>query len=350
LFVTTNGNSGAYIFYTTGGGGTGGNSIIRLTDSAGWNQNISIISSNVIYTAAKTVSLKGLVFVPQQVAYTNQLIPPPIPTAQNGAKVSASFSVTNTPDDPKWRAAITAITVNGTTLPSAAYSTTVAGKIVFDPTQSTLLQSTGAKTIAISATGYSTNTIVQTLVAGTATQLIITTEPTAPLGDGGPLAHQPVVKAEDQYNNVITNSAVITAAAVQNTWTLGGATTITNGVGGATFAGLTAFSTSAVTGATIAFTESGLTVTSSPAFNIPAPIQSVLGGAKLANGKFAFTFTNITGLSYSVVGTNNMAAPLATWPVVGTVTESPAGSGNYQFTNSASAATNAQMFYMLRQP
>ena len=114
LLVATNGNGGDYIFYTTGGGGTAGNTIIRLTDSAGWNQPISIISSNLIYTAAKTNSIKGLAFVPQQAPYTNQLIPPPILTAQTGANVASPFVSTNTPDDPEWRSAITLITVNGT--------------------------------------------------------------------------------------------------------------------------------------------------------------------------------------------------------------------------------------------
>jgi hypothetical protein len=39
---------------------------------------------------------------------------------------------------------------------------------------------------------------------------------------------------------------------------------------------------------------------------------------------------------------------VATWPVVGTAVESPAGSGNYQVTNGP--ATNGAVFYILRQP
>jgi hypothetical protein len=73
-----------------------------------------------------------------------------------------------------------------------------------------------------------------------------------------------------------------------------------------------------------------------------------LSGGVVSGGKFTFAFTNITGLSFSVLATNNLAAPTATWPLVGTVTESPTGSGKYQFTNSA--ATNGQLFYILRQP
>jgi hypothetical protein len=61
-----------------------------------------------------------------------------------------------------------------------------------------------------------------------------------------------------------------------------------------------------------------------------------------------FSFTNATGLSFSVLTTNDLTAPIVTWPVVGQAVESPAGSGSYQYTNSA--ATNTQSYYILRQP
>jgi hypothetical protein len=180
--------------------------------------------------------------------------------------------------------------------------------------------------------------------------LVITTQPKAPVGSGGPLTNQPVVKVDDQYGNVVTNSsASIAAAAVQGTWTLGGTTTMTPALGAATFTNLTAFSINAVSGATISFTASGLAgATSSPGFAIPAAIPSSLAGVKLLSaGQLKFSFTNATGLSFSVLATNNLSAPKTNWPVVGQAVESPAGSGNYQFTNSP--ATNG-WFYLLRQP
>jgi hypothetical protein len=351
LFATTNGSGSVYLYYTTGGGGTAGNSIISLCDASGWNQQMNITSSNLIYTASKTTSVKGLVFTPQQTANTVELIPPPVLLPQNGAKVSSTFNITNSPDDPAWRSAITSITVNGTTLPSAAYNTTVAGKLVFDPSQSVLLQTTGAKTIVISATGFSTNSVVQPLVSGTASQLVITKQPIAPAADGGRLGNQPIVVVKDQFGNTVTNNVNITAAAVLPSpvnWTLGGTKILGTSAGTATYAGLTAFGTNSVTGAAISFTSGSLSVTSSPAFNIPAPIQSTLGGAAVNGGNFVFAFTNVTGLSFSVVATNDLTAPLATWPVVGTAVESPAGSGNYVYTNSPT--TNAALYFMLRQP
>ena len=243
LFATTNGNGGVYLFYTTGSGTTGSNSIVRVTDAAGWNQNISIISSNVIYTTSKGTSLKGLTFVPQQVTNAAELVPPPILTAQNGALAGFQFSVTTSPEVPAWRSAITNITVNGSILPPAAYDTTQSGKIVFKPAQSALLQSPGLKTIVIGASGYSGDTVVQTL-------------------------------------------------------------------------------------------------------NL---FQSLLNGVSLSGGNLTFSFTNGTGLGFSVLSTNNLAAPVATWPVVGPAIENPSGSGHYQFTT-PNPATNSAQFYILRQP
>jgi hypothetical protein len=259
------------------------------------------------------------------------------------------FSVTNIPDDPAWRSAITRITVNGTALPLAAYGTGTAGVLTFDPSQSALLQTPGPKALVISATGYSTNSVTQFVAVGPAAKLSIKTQPTAPLGSGGPLVTQPVVLVQDQFNNNVTNStASITAAAVQGTWTLGGTLTRSSVGGTNAFTGLTAYSPTAVTGATISFTSGVLPVVTSSPFNIPAPILPVIKGPVASGGKFVLNFTNVTGLSYSVLSTNDLTIPTANWPVIGNPIESPAGSGSYHFTNSP--GTSPQTFYLLRQP
>jgi hypothetical protein len=187
-----------------------------------------------------------------------------------------------------------------------------------------------------------------TVSAGAASKLIITTQPAAPAADGGALATQPVVAIQDQYGNATTATSNIVAQVGAGTWTLGGTTTKAGISGTATFSDLTAFSANSVAGATIFFTSSTLTgVTSSP-FNIPAPFHSALGGVMLNGGNLAFSFTNATGLSFSVHATNDLTVSKP-WPLVGPAVESPAGSGQYQFTD-PNPATNAQLFYYLSQP
>jgi hypothetical protein len=345
LFATTNGVGGVYLYFTTAQ--TTKNSVVRVTDAAGWNANLNIVSSNVIYTATGNTYLKGLTFVPQIPGFVSQPTPPPILLAQTFASTNSTFSITNVPDDSVWRGAITAITLNGSLLPPTAYNTNIAGKIVFDPSQSPLLQVPGVDTFVISATGYSTNSVKQT-IAGVATKLAVTTQPKAPAADGAVLATQPVVAVEDQFGDVVASAASITASVGAGSWTLGGTTNKAAAAGTATFSNLSAFGTNGVTGATIVFTTPGLTSATSSTFNIPAPIVAKLGAVSLPGGKLRFSFTNATGLSFSVLGTNDLTIPRGTWPVLGQTVESPAGSGSYSFTNSP--ATNSQMFYMLRQP
>jgi hypothetical protein len=81
--------------------------------------------------------------------------------------------------------------------------------------------------------------------------------------------------------------------------------------------------------------------------NITAGSMNIVGSG--ASATVQFSFTNTPGLSFSVLATNNFAAPKATWPVVGQAVESPAGSGSYQYTNLVPVG-NSQMFYLLRQP
>ena len=196
---------------------------------------------------------------------------PPTLTAAGGATVDNPFNVTFT-DNASWRAAITSVTIGGVTL-TAGYSVS-AGQLTFTPSASNpanLLQTNGSKNIIVIATGYTNATVTQTIGVGAVNKLGLTTQPTAPISNGGLLAAQPVVAIQDQYGNTTTSTASVTAAVGSGTWTIGG-TTLKSGVNGvATFTDLTATSAAAVSGATITFTSSGLTSVTSNGFNIPAP-------------------------------------------------------------------------------
>lgn len=65
-------------------------------------------------------------------------------------------------------------------------------------------------------------------------------------------------------------------------------------------------------------------------------------------GTAQFSFTNIIGGSFTVFATTNLALPYNTWSLVGTATESPVGSGQFQFTDPA--ATGPRLFYRVQSP
>jgi hypothetical protein len=83
--------------------------------------------------------------------------------------------------------------------------------------------------------------------------------------------------------------------------------------------------------------------TALPSANSPFMIRP----AFLTNGAITFTFTNSSGLSFTVLGTTNLSLPVTNWTVLGTAQE--VSSGLYQFTDSP--ATNfTQRFYRVRSP
>ncbi len=80
----------------------------------------------------------------------------------------------------------------------------------------------------------------------------------------------------------------------------------------------------------------------------PAPPPIILvQPTRLPDGTFQFGFTNLPGMSFSVVASTNVNAPLASWPVLGAVTE--VSGGQYQFVDTQ-ATNSTQSFYRVRSP
>jgi hypothetical protein len=75
-------------------------------------------------------------------------------------------------------------------------------------------------------------------------------------------------------------------------------------------------------------------------FNLVGSIQS-------PGSAFQLKFTNLSGLSFTVLGTTNLALPLSSWTVLGAPSEAPLG--QYQFTD-PQARTNAIRFYRVSSP
>ena len=74
---------------------------------------------------------------------------------------------------------------------------------------------------------------------------------------------------------------------------------------------------------------------------------SVTGSSISSGGAFQFSFTNLTGLGFTVLGSTNVALPMAQWTVLGATVENPPG--QYQFTD-PQATNNATRFYRVRSP
>ena len=205
----------------------------------------------------------------------------PSVTASPSATVDANIEMTFT-DNPSYRAAITDIKVGGTSLPTGAFSTLSAGKIVLSPSASSLLQSSGSKIIAITATGYELQNINQTILHGVATKLGILTQAVAPAANGGAFTTQPVVAVQDQYGNtVLTSTETVTAAVGTGDWILGGTVGVAAVNGVLAYNDLTAGRVGSMTAGKATFSSGGLTTVTSAGFDLPQPVLSLTSSANI---------------------------------------------------------------------
>ncbi len=78
-------------------------------------------------------------------------------------------------------------------------------------------------------------------------------------------------------------------------------------------------------------------------------VAKITGLARLVNGAFHLVFTNIPGGSFTILATTNVATPFNAWSNLGLAFESPAGSGQFQFTD-LQAAVSVSRFYCVHSP
>jgi hypothetical protein len=309
FYISASTASGAYQVNISSDNGTTWNAATGSPFTIGTSKTLRTITINnssvnkiQIYRTGATLYVDDF----STTTYSSGTTPPTL-TAAVSPTVDSSFDVTFT-NANNWATNITGITVGGTTLATGAYLVGT-NKITFTPSASTLLQTSGSKTIVVSATGFSTSSVTQSIGAGAASKLAITTQPTAPTINGGVLAAQPVVVIQDQYSNATTSTASVTAAVGSGTWTLGGTSAVAGVSGTVTFSGLTATSAAAVTGATITFTSGSLTSVTSGTFNIPVPAPSNnlcsnpssinINGGTASGTTIAATYTTLTSEPYT---------------------------------------------------
>jgi hypothetical protein len=83
-----------------------------------------------------------------------------------------------------------------------------------------------------------------------------------------------------------------------------------------------------------------------PASAAPFDITSV---ARLGDGTIQLTFSNLTGASFDVLASSNFTLPSSNWPKIGPATETPAGSGHFQFID-PDATNLTRRYYRVRLP
>ncbi|GAB6109993.1 DUF4347 domain-containing protein [Fusibacter bizertensis] len=180
--------------------------------------------------------------------------------------------------DAAFEGAITAVTYNGNALTSNQYTIT-SGKVTLHPSVSdnNYLRTPATGNVVITATGYGSSIVIQTIKHGAIVSMALTQNLTAPASNGGTFSQQPTIAIKDIYGNVCTedNSTVVTVAKEDaGTWTLTGTTVVTVNSGVATFTDLGATNTAAVSNAQLGFTATGLSKVTSSNVNLPGPVIS----------------------------------------------------------------------------
>ena len=254
-----------------------------------------------------------------QFAIANHAVSQPAPaisTASNPKVTDASYNLTFTDNVTFdfYNAFISAgsITYNGTLLSSPTDYTIAHDVITIKPNgaSGSALRTAGTNIpIVITASNYNPATVYQTVLAGAASQLVVTTQPVASAtADGVALTTQPIVAIQDAYGNSAASSANITAtvgAGSSSYFTLGGTSlsVASNGIA-STFA-LSAInrSTSNVTGS-ITFSSAGLASVTSTSLTIQQPTTYWwVGGTTPANGAWPTSPNTTTYWALSKGGT-----------------------------------------------
>ena len=198
--------------------------------------------------------------------------------------------------------ATAAYSTNGTTwstatLPaSASWESAAYGNGIF------VAVSTGTATAAYLAAGLAvTDTTTITLTSTLASQLVVTTQPSASANSGTALATQPVVAVENSAGTVITGATgTVTASVATGNGVVSQGATATLSSGVATFSGLT------VSGASGPYT---LQFSSTPSVATTLPVSANWQTVAYGNGTFVTVGNSSTNTAYS---TNS-----ATWSAGG---------------------------------
>jgi hypothetical protein len=229
----------------------------------------------IITQPGTTTATSGIALVPQPEIEVQDALGNPILLA--GRTVSAT--ITSSPEDPFGDGSATLNGANDQT--NASGRTTYTGLRITGPAGPYVLTfSSGALTPVSSAT--------ITLGAGSASRIVILTQPSSTAASGAVFAQQPVVQVQDGAGNPIPTPGLVIAASIQDGQPALGPSAIVNATtdatGTATFAGLRI--TGVVGSRTLSFSRPGLTGVESNQINItagpPASIAIQAGNGQTA--------------------------------------------------------------------
>ena len=197
------------------------------------------------------------------VRVSNVAVNPPAPTLMPGQTVQLTAVARDSAFNSITGNALGGRTTTWNSATPAAATVTVNGLVT--------AVAQGSSTVTATIGGTSGQSQVTVSPLPTASQLAITTQPSASVPNDAPFAAQPVVQLKDiNGNNVATAGVVITAAiTAPGTGTLGGTTTaITNAGGAATFTDLKI--TGTIGARTLTFTSGALPAVTSSGINVTA--------------------------------------------------------------------------------
>src|SRR5207247_1834173 len=236
--ATGGGTLGGTLTATTTAGGTASFTNLSISGAAG-DRTLSFSAPGLTAVVSTTITVGA--GAATQVTLTTQ----PSATAQSGVAFAQQpvVQLRDGAGNPVSQSGVTVTaaiaTGAGTLGGTLTATTTAAGTASF--TNLSISGTTGDRTLSFSATGLTpavSGTI--TVGAGAATQLTLTTQPSATAQSGVAFAQQPVVQLRDGDGNAVNQAGVtITAAIATGGGTLGGTVTAaTNGSGVASFTNL----------------------------------------------------------------------------------------------------------------
>lgn len=82
----------------------------------------------------------------------------------------------------------------------------------------------------------------------------------------------------------------------------------------------------------------------------PAPPPPLLSHCSVTGRGLQFDFTNSPGFTFTVLESTNVSLPISNWLVLGTVTDSPVGSGLYRVIDQGAITNTERKCYRLRWP